>query len=119
VIDSCIRNPVLNNQFALGEFQLTTQSFCRKSLQKAADQKTMDAAHAPGEGCLKLFELTHIADFTRHDDLVPVADGIFNQPDVRRLENRAVWNFQDCDRFVIPVHDYSVSVDVGPIGDIT
>jgi len=72
----------------------------------------------PVQGCLKLFELAHIADFSGHDDLVPVADRIFNQSYVGRLENGAVWNFQYRDRFVVPVHDYSVSVDVGPIGGI-
>ena len=79
----------------------------------------MDAGYLPGEGWLELLEFTHIADHSRHDDLVPVADGIFYQSDVGRFENGAIWNFQDSDRFGFLVHDYSVSIDVRPIGDTT
>jgi hypothetical protein len=70
-------------------------------------------------GRLWFLNITHITDFSRHDDLVQVADNIFNKSYVRRLENGAVWNFQDRDRFAVLVHDYFVSIDVRPIGGIT
>jgi len=78
-----------------------------------------NAVYDPEEETLELLEFAHIADCTRYNDLIPVADDIFDKPDVRGFENFAEWNLKDSDSFVIPVHDYSVSIDVRPICDVT